>query len=531
MKVNGEKLPLSWCGAKLSEVCEILSGYGFPENLQGRTKGEVPFYKVGDISEAWKRNSMRLTTANNYVSHGDVTSLRAKAFPADTTVFAKIGAAIALNRRAMLSVPALLDNNVMGLYPNVSALDPSFLFYFACTLRLGDISQATTVPSVRKTEVEKIEIPLPPLREQGRIVGEIEKQFTGLEAGIAALKRVQVELKRYRAAVLKAACEGRLVPTEAELAHREGRSYEPASELLKRILTERRARWEAAQLAKFRVSGKEPTDDKSKAKYTEPSTPRVDDLPTLPEGWRWISLDFVLQSIEAGKNFKCEERPPAANEVGVVKVSAVTWGEFDGAETKTCTDPSRFTAKHLIRSGDFLFSRANTIDLVGACVIVRDIHGRYMLSDKILRLNFLRVPTTWVLYCLRSTAGRNDIRQLATGNQESMRNIGQDRIRQLRIPLPPADEIVRISAEVERRLSVVDELGTQVEANLKRADRLRQAILKRAFEGKLVPQDPNDEPASVPLERIHAERARREADKKPSPKWARNARRKEVASA
>ena len=108
--------------------------------------------------------------------------------------------------------------------------------------------------------------------------------------------------------------------------------------------------------------------------------------------------------------------------------------------------------------------------------------------------------------------GRNDIQRLSTGNQESMRNIGQDRIKQIRIPLPPLSEMGRISAEVERRLSVIDELEIQVEANLKRAERLRQAILKRAFEGKLVPQDPDDEPATVLLERIPAERAQRVAE-------------------
>ena len=129
------------------------------------------------------------------------------------------------------------------------------------------------------------ELPLPPLPEQHRIVEAIETHFTRLDAAVAALKRVKANLKRYRASVLKAACEGRLVPTEAELARAEGRDYEPADVLLKRILAERRAKWEADELAKMTAKGNPPKDDRWKAKYKEPQPPDTSDLPELPEGW------------------------------------------------------------------------------------------------------------------------------------------------------------------------------------------------------------------------------------------------------
>ena len=107
---------------------------------------------------------------------------------------------------------------------------------------------------------------------------------------MATLERVQRNLKRYRASVLKAAVEGRLVPTEAELARAEGRDYEPASVLLQRILAERRRRWEEAELAKLKARGKTPKDDKWKAKYKEPAPPDTAELPELPEGWCWITV-------------------------------------------------------------------------------------------------------------------------------------------------------------------------------------------------------------------------------------------------
>ena len=124
---------------------------------------------------------------------------------------------------------------------------------------------------------------LPPLDEQQRIVAEIEKQFTRLDAGVGSLKRVQTALKRYRASVLKAACEGRLVPTEAELALKENRSYETGEQLLQRILEERRKKWNG------------------KGKYKEPSSAQnLVDLPQLPKGWTWTRLEQLSGSTFGG---------------------------------------------------------------------------------------------------------------------------------------------------------------------------------------------------------------------------------------
>ena len=194
------------------------------------------------------------------------------------------------------------------------------------------------------------QIPLAPLAEQHRIVGEIETQFTRLDASVAALRRARANLKRYRASVLKAACEGRLVPIEADLARSEDRDYEPAGVLLERILSERRARWES--------------QEKRRGNYKEPSASDTSALPELPEGWVWAAVGTCLSNIQAGKNFKCEERPPRCQEYGVVKVSSVTWGEFDETQSKTCYDSTKIDSSLLIGPRDFLFSRANTLQLV-----------------------------------------------------------------------------------------------------------------------------------------------------------------------
>jgi type I restriction enzyme, S subunit len=146
--------------------------------------------------------------------------------------------------------------------------------------------------------IENFEIPVPPIEKQRTIVAEIEKQFSRLDEAVANLKRVKANLKRYKAAVLKAAVEGRLVPTEAELARKEGRTYETGEQLLARILKERRSVWE-----------KQYTGSK-KRKYIEPQPPDASKLPELPEGWAWANIDLLLREhLRNGHSAKATENP------------------------------------------------------------------------------------------------------------------------------------------------------------------------------------------------------------------------------
>ena len=197
--------------------------------------------------------------------------------------------------------------------------------------------------------------------------------------------------------------------------------------------------------------------------------------------------------------------------------SAVTWGTYNETESKTITEEERFDQRYLIEPGDFLFSRANTIELVGACVIARKVTKQVMLSDKILRLYFAKVIPEYILWMLRSRQGRNEIERLATGNQESMRNIAQENIRRINVPISPLAEQRRIVASIEQQFTRLDAgiaALKRVQAALKR---YRASVLKAAVEGHLTEQwrveHPDTEPAPQLLERILAERrARWEAD-------------------
>jgi len=375
--------------------------------------------------------------------------------------------------------------------------NPKFLFYQLHNIELESRGYGRHYQYLRK-----FRLVLPPFREQTRIVEKLEELLSDLDVGVAELKIAQKKLTQYRQSLLKAAVEGSLT---AEW-RTQNRPKETGALLLERILKERRARWEEKQLARFKEQGKTPPKG-WQDKYPEPVHLDTINLPELPEGWVWASVDCLLSEIETGKSFKCDERPPKADEVGVVKVSAVTWGEYNEQESKTCTDPDRVNNTLFVRTGDFLFSRANTIELVGACVIAEKVTLNVMLSDKILRFVLVDEYTKrWLLFLLRSELGRAQIEELASGNQESMRNIGQERIRQISIPLPPSIEILQILSILDSNFEAAIAQSNAINVGLKQSAAQRKNILKSAFTGQLVPQDPNDEPASVLLERIREER-------------------------
>jgi type I restriction enzyme S subunit len=449
-------VPENWRVVPLGDVLIRIVGGGTPsKKIKSYWNGSIPWLTVKDM------RSRRPADSIDHISETAVTESSTNIIPADTVI---IATRIGLGKVVRVAYDSAINQDLKALIATPE-IDKGYLEYWFLSIAsyLESMGSGTTVKGIRLEQVRSLPFPLAPLAQQKRIVAEIEKQFSRLDEAVANLKRVKANLKRYKAAVLKAAVEGKLT----EEWRKQHPDVEPADKLLERIIAERREKWQG------------------RGKYKGPVAPDTFHLPKLPEGWVWLALDSLISGIEAGKSFKCDERAPGAGEVGVVKVSAVSWGEYDEYESKTCLDPNLVKPELFVRSGDFLFSRANTIELVGACVIAKSVTNQVMLSDKILRWKLVCGFDRWVLHCLRSSFGRSEIERLATGNQESMRNIGQERIRSIRIPLPPVGEREVALANVERCLSIVAETEAQIDDNLRRSDRLRQSTLKQAFSGKL----------------------------------------------
>lgn len=236
------------------------------------------------------------------------------------------------------------------------------------------------------------------------------------------------------------------------------------------------------------------------------------------------SLKDLISRIEAGKSFRCETRSADADEWGIVKVSAMTWGEFRADENKAISEPSLVNPAWEIKEGDILVSRANTHEYVGASVLVGPCRPQLLLSDKSLRLRPGRgVDAEWLQLALSTPSARAEISSLATGTKDSMRNISQSKLKAVRLYRPSLDRQKELVTAASRMRIAIANLQSTIDNQVARFDQLRRSTLHRAFTGQLVPQDPSDELASELLERIKAEKAEREVEMKEAKKRARKA--------
>lgn len=282
--------------------------------------------------------------------------------------------------------------------------------------------------------------PLPPLAEQKRIVAKIEELLPYIDRYEQAWSKLEQFNSRFpedmKKSLLQYAIQGKLVEQRPE----EG----TAEELFAQIQQEKQR-----LIAEKKIKKEKPLPE-----ITEDEKPF-----DIPESWKWVRVGSLLHYIDTGKSFKCDEIPPTNDKCGIIKVSAVTWGQFKENESKTCYSNDLWVDEYAIHENDFLICRANTAALVGGCVIVDQISKRLMLSDKVLRLHFSEMLYSYyVLWALRTPMVRNQFSAAATGTSESMKNISQDMIKNTLIPLPPLDEQKRIVEKLEQLLPLCEKL-------------------------------------------------------------------------
>ena len=388
-------------------------------------------------------------------------------------VFARTGATVGKSYLIRGNIPeSVFASYLIRVRLQRSVVDPRYVAYFFKSLnywqQINENQAGIGQPNVNGKKLGQLQIPIAPLEQQKRIVAEIEKQFSRLDEAVANLKRVKANLKRYKAAVLKAAVEGNLT----EKWRKQHPDVEPADKLLKRILAERRKKWQG------------------RGKYKEPVAPDTTDLPELPGGWVWVRLDAIA-AIKGGITVDKKRRDPTARLVPYLRVANVQRGYLDLTGMKEIEAPSSSIENLRLFPGDVLFNEGGDRDKLGRGWVWEGQIEECIHQNHVFRARpYLDAVNSKLISWWGNSFGQYYF--LRVGKQTTnLASINMTKLSEFPVPLPPFEEQAQIEIEVEQLLSVVVAAETIIEDNLCRADHLRQSILKKAFSGQLIPQISN----------------------------------------
>jgi len=451
-----------WTTERLGDICTKITD-GTHHSPPNHPTGDYRYVTAKNI-KPWGLDLADIT----YVDAATHTEIYARCdVKKDDILYIKDGATTGRAALNTLEDEFSLLSSVGVLRPG-PRIKPKFLLYalqapHVLKPMLADVA-GVAITRLTLKKLKDAVVPLAPIEQQDGVVAEIEKQFSRLDEAVAGLQRVKANLKRYKAAVLKAAVEGRLVPTEADLTRREGRNYETGAQLLHRILESRRSQWQG------------------KGKYKEPVAPDTANLPVLPKGWVWSSVSQLLREpIVNGLSIKESTVPTATR---ALRLSAMTDLGIDYNDYRYLPVPLQQVKDIVVRESDFFVSRGNgSLHLVGRGSSAQTPTLDVIFPDTMMRVRFTSIADVrgWVQALWSSRFVRVQVEKRAK-TTAGIYKIAQPELASISIPLPPLAEQQRIVAEVDRLLSIAREAEAEVEANLKRAQGLRQAILARSFQ-------------------------------------------------
>jgi len=469
-------LPRGWAYARIKDICDLINGRAFKPS-DWSSKG-LPIVRIQNLNDP----DADFNYCDFPVEEKFLIDSRQLLFAWSGTPETSFGAHI-WNRGK-----AVLNQHIFRVEIEENYLVKSYMMHLLNHNISEYIRKAhgtAGLAHITKGLFENSVVSIPPFNEQRRIVDKIEELITKLDAGVKSLATVKAQLKRYRQSVLKSAFEGKLTE-EWRRTHRD--ELEPASKLLERIKEQRR---------------------KSTAgKYGESPPVDTSHLPELPEGWVWTRVGDIATTIHYGYTASSTEKcvGPKMLRITDIQNNFVNW-----EAVPYCKINAAEKEKYLLKDGDLVFARTGAT--VGKSYLIRGripeaVFASYLiriiLSDQV-RKEFIYDFFQSYMYWLQINQG-----QIGIGQP----NVNSKALSRIVLPLPPLREQHKIVEEVKRCFSIANEVEKTVNNSLKQSEKLRQSILKRAFEGKLVPQDPTDEPASILLERIKSLKAQVAQDQK-----------------
>ena len=538
-----KSVPPGWEATKLREVVQLRTGpFGSSLHQTDYVESGVPIVNPMHISNGYIR-----ATSKHCVSKETAERL---------CDFKLEAGDIVLGRRGEMGRCAVVRESESGWLCGTGSLaikshegiQPNYLQRFLSSdvviKYLTSESVGSTMVNLNQQILLDLDLPIPPTTEQTRIVEKLEELLSDLDAGVAELKAAQRKLAQYRQSLLKAAVEGaltadwraaRVAASSSSSLRKQGTSdsrrntaksldsrvrgndghEESGADLLQRILTERRTRWEQKQLAKFAEQGKTPPQG-WRSKYPEPIAPDTTDLPALPHGWAWANMDQLSFIVRGASPRPAGDPRYFGGSIPWITVGSLTaddemyLDQVDLFVTEAGKDASRYIEPDtllLTNSGATL--GVPKITRIGGCI-----------NDGSVALLDIDEPAKTYLYWFLRTQTK---KLRATNQGAAQPNLNTDIVRRICVPVCHHAEMIEINAVLEQQVSSLHGQEAAIAGSLKQAAAQRKNILKAAFAGQLVPQDPNDEPASVLLERIRAAKVEHAGKAKPVAKRGRKA--------
>ncbi|MDB9405165.1 restriction endonuclease subunit S [Microcystis sp. CS-574] len=496
---NYSDLPLGWKWIVISNVANVDLGKT-PKKSQYINEGKFKIIKFRDVDYSgidWFNSKAGFVTENSIAELKEL-------IPYDVLITSSahssehIGKKIAFVKKIPQEYERVFFvGELLNIRSQPDILNPQFVFFYFLS-RDGYTAIQSKVKGVHLTsgEARKLEIPLPPLPEQHRIVEKIEELFSELDNGVASLKKALEQLKTYRQAVLKWAFEGKLTEKWRN-THQD--SLEDADTLLEQIKAERKRHYQQ-QLEDWKQALKEwENNGKETKKPTKPQQPKdlppltkeeLSNLPSLPNGWMWVKVDYLLSLDKKGMTtgpfgtlLKKSEHQISG--IPVLGIENIGNGVFLPKNKIFITEKkARELSSFEVSGGDIIISRSGT---VGEICLVPDYFGYSLISTNLIRISLNKTiisPKFFVFLFLGGGSVREQVKELCKGSTRDFLN--QTILQSIIFPFPSLQEQTQIVQEIESRLSVCDQLEATLTENLDKAEALRQSILKRAFEGKLV---------------------------------------------
>ena len=484
------KIPDNWIWTRLGEISKLSGGSGFPEKYQGFLDKNIPFYKVGSLKNI--DDNFYIENSENYIDENILDKIKAKLFPKNTIIFAKIGEAIKLNRRAILKENSCIDNNLMALVSNSSCYF-RYVYFWLKKEDLYKYSQATTVPSIRQSTLEELKFPLSPLNEQKRIVEKLDFLFEKTKRAKEIIEEIKVDIENRKISILDRAFKGVLTSK-----WRNENKVSDVKELLKSINDEKIKKWEEECLQAEKEGKKKPK--KLIIREVEDMIVPVDEQPyKLPDSWVWVRLDNLCE-VKGGKRIpKGEEFSNEKTKNVYLRVTDFDNYTINQDKLKYISDDLAEKLKNYkISIEDLYLSIAGTIGKVG--IIPYELDKSFLTENAVKLTNLSNtINNKFLLNCFKTNFIQNLISNSITSSGQP--KLAIFRIENFSIPLPPLEEqqeIVRILDEVLENENKVKELLELEE----RIDILEKSILNKAFKGELGTQNSDDEPAIELLKSI-----------------------------